>query len=911
MKVILAPRPGCPTVAARIIVKAGSASEEAGDGNGLAHLVGHMAFGGTPGGGGGGTAGRAERAGGELEWHVTSDETACLIELPAGGLRTAVELLPEKVFRPSFDRQEFARVKKVMAEQIRESVDSPEEQLREIFLDAAYDEGHPYAREGLATPESVDAISPAAALAFHRKFYRPDNCLLIVTGAFEPREALLLTGRCLAGIANPAEALSRPVIPAPPRFGPRIVFSWSPAVRLPRLLMGFRCPPLRSPEAPVAEMLAKVLAGSESARLNGHLCRWFDTALSVAARHESTLEHGFIAIRMECDPKQMRLAVQTTAKVLNRIVSDPPSEEEAALAAALGEMELMEKRAAPGPEGGLMGAFELHCGDFRLRDAWPALSSRVGGRDMADLAARIFVLDHLVAAAVFPAGAAPDLDAQGLAAAASRIPQNAESPAAVKRRTAAGNGPPSGKRAAGGRGSASGRGTARGRGGTGSGSASGGRDAQDAAGSFRRTRLKCGALLLAANVPASPTVDVLAAFSGGRLADRTGKEGASSLASALCADAFAYQGTGGTAPSAGVPGARVTGFSALIASGLRGTFPGHRRKEGMALFTEILRAPDLSSDGFRAVKAARVAYLKALEERLTVRTFALASRGLFPGHPYAASPLGTADSVESLTFEDVVSAWDAQARPRGLVLAVAGGIDPGYAAETLDEAFAAWKPGPGRGKADGTAPPAPPIPPSLDGQAMKYEKADSVQAHIALSFHAPQAGDPGQATFEVLNSALGGTGGMLQAEIRNARSLAHTVSSRYSPLLNAGSITMHAACSPGKAGDVVEAMTEVAIRSCAKTLARDLVEGAKRNIAFRNAVRRQTPGTLVRDAVFLELYGLEQNRTASLLAAVGAVTPTDVLWAAREWIVPERALLSVVGTESAISAAQKSFRMFR
>ncbi|MDR1314692.1 MAG: insulinase family protein, partial [Deltaproteobacteria bacterium] len=47
MKVILAPQPGNPVVAARIMVKAGSASETGPEEQGLAHLMEHMAFKGT------------------------------------------------------------------------------------------------------------------------------------------------------------------------------------------------------------------------------------------------------------------------------------------------------------------------------------------------------------------------------------------------------------------------------------------------------------------------------------------------------------------------------------------------------------------------------------------------------------------------------------------------------------------------------------------------------------------------------------------------------------------------------------------------------------------------------------------------------------------------------------------------
>ncbi|MDR1081015.1 MAG: insulinase family protein, partial [Deltaproteobacteria bacterium] len=109
MKVILAPQPGNPVVAARIMVKAGSASETGPAEQGLAHLMEHMAFKGTAGRKVGEISREVERSGGDINAYTSFDETCYHLAMPADKLEGAVDILADLVFRPTYDPEEYAR----------------------------------------------------------------------------------------------------------------------------------------------------------------------------------------------------------------------------------------------------------------------------------------------------------------------------------------------------------------------------------------------------------------------------------------------------------------------------------------------------------------------------------------------------------------------------------------------------------------------------------------------------------------------------------------------------------------------------------------------------------------------------------------------------------------------------------
>ncbi|MDR1314373.1 MAG: insulinase family protein [Deltaproteobacteria bacterium] len=855
LKVILAPQPGNRMVAALLTVKAGSSAEAGASEQGLAHLVEHMVFKGTARRKAGELSSEVERNGGDLDAFTDCDETSYGATLPSGRLGTALDVLSDMVFRPSFDPGEFAREKEVIIEEIKTASDLPQDELCEVFYGFAFGGDHPYGRRVLGTAESVAAIGRDAALAFHARFYRPDNCLLVIAGGFDPREARAEAGKYLAGAANPEGPLSRPAVPAPAADGPRVRVLRSPDVAVPKVIMGFFCPSASSPESPALDLLSSLLCGARSSRLTEKLRYESALASSVSASSPSLREAGLFTVQFESPPDTLAAAFGAVVSALNSLSADPPAPGELARAKALAAMGFLEGQDSPELVAETISSFELDAGDYRLKDAYLNLWSRIGARDLSELAAGIFVKERLVAAALLPEGA-PELEAEALAAAASKL-----SPSAPRRAPAAGPAP------------------------------------------FGETRLACGARLFAAKDSSRPLVKVSATVLGGRFAEEKGREGLVSLASSVWAKAAAGRSSPETARAVEDLGARVAGFSGYDTTGLGGTFLASSWSAGISLFSEILAEPSFAAEDFDRAKSERLAYIAGLGESLEARVFRLARRSLFGEHPYSKEYFGTRGSVSKLARQDAFDAWRRLARPEGMVFAVAGDLDPDRAARALDGALARWKP-----ETSAFTPfAAPPAPPKPSGPAVSSEALDRAQAHMALSFLVPGRGSPDLAALDVLDGVLSGMGGVLATQLREKRPIAYSADSSHSPGMGTGSFCLYVACAPRKAFEALTVLSSVVGEARGAAYGDRAVADAKAYILGSSRIYGQSLGNRLADSTFYALLGMGQDSKEKYLAAIEAVTPEDVLRVAREHLDPGRAALSVVGNLASIKAAEDAF----
>ncbi|MDR1313314.1 MAG: insulinase family protein, partial [Deltaproteobacteria bacterium] len=790
--------------------------------------------------------------------YTAYDETCYHLAMPADGLETAVDILSDLVFSPSYDPEEYAREKEVVIEEIRRADDSPQRWLYDVFFEDAFGKGHPYGHRILGSAETVAAAGRDTAFAFHGRFYRPDNCVLIITGGFDPKTARELAARYLAGIPNPPGAPGRPEAARLEAGGPRVRILRSPKAKVPKIVMGFACPSARDAEAPAVELLSAVLSAGDSSRLTENVRYRKGLAPSVSCFPETLLDGGVFLVLYETSFEKILPAFDAVVDELNSLSSEPPSPDELARARALAAKGFVDRQEAPASAGGVIASFELYNGDYRMKDAYLNIWSRSGGADLAELAASLFVRERLTVTALLPEDS-PELDGEALTQASSRLK-------------------PAGPRA----------GAAR------------------AGHAFEEIRLESGAKLFVMRDPTLPLVEAKAAVLGGRLAEGEGREGLVSLASSVWARASSLRDAPSMSRAVEDLGAFVGGFSGRNTLGLDGSFLSSTWREGLGLFAELLTAPAFGEEDFERRKEEHLTFLKGLEESLADRVFRLARRGLFRGHPYSVESHGTLESVGGLERGDALGAYRRLVRPESLVFAVAGDISPKEAAKALDAALSGWKPEP----AGLPAPQAPPPPPELPGPAMASEVLDRAQAHIAISFLAPGMGSGDHAALEVLNSILSGMGGVLFSELREKRSLAYSVTSSYGAGLGTGSFNFYIGCAPDKAGESLSGMLGIIRAARSDPYGPDAVESAKSYLAGSNKIHHQTLGSRVSDAALFELYGLGQDRNERLLAEIASVAPGDVLRVAREYLPLDRAVLSVVGNEASVKTAEGLFGGF-
>jgi zinc protease len=161
---------------------------------------------------------------------------------------------------------------------------------------------------------------------FYRRWYAPNNAVVVVVGDAVPEEVFALVEKHFGAI--PARELPpRKPQDEPPQLGVRRVTVKAPA-ELPYVVMTFRVPPLRDAERdwePYAlEMLAEVLGGSEAARLRRTLMREERLASSASASYYGIARGpGFFYLNATPTPgKGVAEVEQALRREMKKIIDD-------------------------------------------------------------------------------------------------------------------------------------------------------------------------------------------------------------------------------------------------------------------------------------------------------------------------------------------------------------------------------------------------------------------------------------------------------------------------------------------------------------------------------------------------------------------------------------------------------------
>ena len=221
LTLLLFPDPTRPVVTVNMTVLVGSRQEGYGEG-GMAHLLEHMLFKGTP------TfpdidAPLRER-GARYNGSTWVDRTNYFETLPAAGdnLEFALHMEADRLVNCPIRAEDLASEMTVVRNEFEIGENSPSSVLGKRMLGVAY-EWHNYGRSTIGNESDVMRVPADALRRFYQKYYQPDNVVLIVAGRFEEATALELVQKYWGAIPKPERVLETTYTQEPPQDGERSV----------------------------------------------------------------------------------------------------------------------------------------------------------------------------------------------------------------------------------------------------------------------------------------------------------------------------------------------------------------------------------------------------------------------------------------------------------------------------------------------------------------------------------------------------------------------------------------------------------------------------------------------------------------------------------------------------------------
>jgi zinc protease len=290
LEVVVVPDHRAPVVTHMIWYKVGAADETPGK-SGLAHFLEHLMFKGTEKNPGEAFSRQVAEIGGQENAFTASDYTGFFQRVPRNHLKEMMALEADRItgLVPTDDvvRPEL---NVVLEEQNMRVANNPAARLGEQ-MDAALYLNHPYGRPVIGWRPEIEQLNREDALAFYRRFYSPNNAVVVVAGDVTAEEVKADAEATYGKIADRAEANPRHRPMEPQQEAPRTVTLSDLRVEQPSMSRDYLVPSENSAkpgESEALEVLANVLGSGENCRLYRGLVVEQGLALNAGANYSGT-----------------------------------------------------------------------------------------------------------------------------------------------------------------------------------------------------------------------------------------------------------------------------------------------------------------------------------------------------------------------------------------------------------------------------------------------------------------------------------------------------------------------------------------------------------------------------------------------------------------------------------------------
>ncbi len=265
---------------------------------------------------------------------------------------------------------------------------------------------------------------------------------------------------------------------------------------------------------------------------------------------------------------------------------------------------------------------------------------------------------------------------------------------------------------------------------------------------------------------------------------------------------------------------------------------------------------------------------------------------LFGDTPLGRPVLGTVESINSITRDQINEHYRARYTPEHLVVAAAGSLDHDGLVDQVRQAFG--------GALDRDVPP---VPPRLAGDSVGLSGGTGVrlvsrgieQANLVLGCEGLARTDDRRYALGVLNAALGGgMSSRLFQEIREKRGLAYSVYSFAAQHADTGMWGIYVGCLPSKADEVLSICASEVEKVVSGGLTDAEMERGKGQMRGSIVLGLEDPSSRMSRLGKAELVYPRLEPVEETLAAIEAVTHDDVRAVAAEVLAKPKAL-AVVG----------------
>ena len=814
-----------PVVAIVTYVKAGY-FDETDDVVGIAHVLEHMFFKGTPSRGVGDLAKETKSVGGYLNAATIYDHTVYYTVLPSSGFDTGLDVQFDAYANSVIDAEELARELEVIIQEAKRKSDNPGAVVTESLYALLHDK-HRIRRWRIGREPGLRALTRDAMVKFYRNFYHPGNTVLTVVGDVDPDEVIRKVNEKHGTLPEGQPVLS----PGPTEEG-IVSFRYSELsgdIGQTQIAIGWRTPPTLHADTPALDILSTVLAGGRASRLY-RAVRERKLASSVSAYDYTPTTLGVFVVHAETSPDRAAEAMQTIWAQLRMLRQGGVNDAEVVRAKRLYESRWVRRLEDMEGQANYLAEWEA-LGDWRSGEEYLERALSVSAEELTEIARKYLDPDHAGIVLYRPertpqiAGSAEEVRAMLDAAPPGEVlPPSLPTPSAPAVHTRLR--------------------IEREEGGV--------RVYRTSAGTPLLVRRKAGALVHAG----------VYALGGARDEPAT-EAGLTSMLARSALKGTARRNAAQIAEEGELLGGSVSGGASSESFGWSISVPARYADEAVALLADVAQSPTIPDEALDTERTIALSDLAALRDDMYRYPMRLATMAAYAGHPYGVPVSGDENTLPRITADDVRTWHRARFLNGPAVIAIVGDADQDELAAMIAAQF-------GELLGGDPVPLDAPVWPAAVVQRM--EQREKAQTALAMLFPGPARTDVARFASEMIAGVASGLGGRFFDELRDKQSLGYTVQAFASERSLAGAFGAYIATSPEKEEVARRGLLNEFAKLRDEPVTAEELEQAQTYAIGTHAIRQQSGGAVLGDMVDAYLFGAlsELNEFDSRVRSVTA-----------------------------------------
>lgn len=816
---------------------------------GIAHVLEHMYFKGTPTRAVGEIARQTKAVGGYLNAATIYDHTLYYVVVPSSGFVPALEIQADAYRNSLIDADELSKELEVIIQEAKRKVDNPPALAIETMYELLHDR-HRIRRWRIGREKGLRRLTREHLVSFYRNYYRPSNTVLVVVGDAPVEFAFDQIERLYGDLApGEPERSPGPSEKGEPGFRFREL---SGDIAQTQLAIGWRTPGTLHPDSAPLDMLATVLGAGRASRLY-RATRERKLVSSITAFNYTPRDIGVFTIQGEAPPESASTAIDATWDQLRRIRVE-----------GIGTLEL--ERARRITESRWVRRFEDMEGQANYLAEWEALGNwELGERylermltvpaDEVSELERRYLREDQVALIVYrpqqfePIAKSPEAMRASLERAKAEpldltpqvehpVPTSRE-PVPVRDRSESG---------------------------------------------VHVYRLASGVPVLVKRRANSPLVYAGVFALGGPSAEHAEIGGRTLLMARTALKGTARRSAVQIAEDAELLGGSVGTVVGGDSVGWTISVPAQHTAAAVELLADVAQHPSFEAQALETERTIALADLATLRDDMYRYPMRLAMQSAFAGHPYGVSSLGTESSLRAHSRDDLEHWHRSQFLSAPSVVAVVGDGDPDELAAIVGRHFRDLR-------FDGPRPLPAPTWPAHTIEAM--ERREKAQTALVMSWPSPARTDVARFDVAMLAGVASGLGGRLFEELRDKQSLCYTVSAFSSERRAAGTFNAYIATSPEKEMIAREGLLFELGKLREELVTEEELRRAQTYAIGAHAIRQQGGGAVLGELVEAWMFG-SLHELEEYEIRIRAVTASGILNTARRYFEPGRRVEGIV-----------------